>query len=252
MAWFFLDKGADISARNKAGLDALGMAVTKDLTDIAELLIESGAQVNQTVQHGNTLLDIAKKNKNNEMINLLKSNGAKMNFYPYFSLISAGTGVDFNGNDFMAGLAGGIHDSKYGLGISLNLNYRVAPVRVLAEDNNEVAYQYWERRWAATAGINKGFRFGTPSGYIFGPFLGLDLTYTWGSYRGADRKPHPATVFSPAGGVFLRRNYFGLDVKYSYRQLNIPHFSPHRISIGFYFYFNAIKDKLKFKEISWF
>ncbi len=252
LVWLLLDNNADISRRNQTGIDPLAMAVTNGYTDIAELLIENGAKVNDPGHQRNNLMDIAKKKKNEEMIALLKSNGARTNYYPYFNFFSAGPGIDFSRNDFMAGLNGGIHESKYGISISMNLNYRLAPIRVLVEDDNDIAYQFWERRWMATAGINKLFRFKTASGHILGPYLGLDITYTWGSYRGADRKPHPATVFSPAGGFFWKKNNLGLDLKYSYKELDIPHYSPHRISLGFMYYFGIKNEKLMFKEISWF
>jgi ankyrin repeat protein len=252
LVWLLLDNGANMSAKNEAGINALAMAVTRDHTDIAELLIENGAKVNEPVHQGNNLLDLAKERKNEEMVTLLKSNGAKVNYAPYFNVISTGPIIDFNKNDFMTGLAAGIGESKYGIGINLIVNYRVAPIRVLVEDYDNIAFQFWERRWIATAGISKKFRFKTAAGYIFGPYLGLDVNYTWGSYRGADRQPHPATVFSPAGGFFWKKGKIGLDIKYSYRDLDIPHFSPHRISIGFLYYFNTVQEKLMFKEISWF
>jgi ankyrin repeat protein len=252
MAWLLLDRGADLTLRNKAGINALAMSVTKDHKDIAELLIENGAKVNEPVHQGNNILDIAKEKKNEDLIALLKTNGARTNRSPYINMISTGIGMDFNRNDFMAGLNAGIHESKYGAGINMSINYRMAPVRVLVEDNDNIAYQFWERRWTATAGINKKFRFEIPSGQMFGPYVGLDMTYTWGSYRGADRKPHPATVFSPACGFFWKKNHVGLDLKYSYRDLGIPHFSPHRISLGFLYYFNIFHENLMFKEISWF
>ncbi len=252
LVWLFLEKGADISVRNKAGMNAMAMAVTMGHTDITELLIENGARVNEPIHRGNNLLDIAKETKNEEMIALLKSNGGKANYYPDFNMITVGPVIDFNRNDFMAGLSAGINESKYGTGINLIVNYRVAPIRVLVKDFDNVSFQFWERRWTATAGINKKFRFKTTSGHMFGPYLGLDVTYTWGSYRGADRKPGPSNVFSPAGGFFWLKDKVGLDIKYSYRDLDIPHFSPHRISVGCIFYFNVIQKKLMFKEISWF
>jgi ankyrin repeat protein len=252
LVWLLLDKGADLSLKNKAGINALAMAVSRDHADIAELLIENGAKVNEPVHKGNNLLDIAKEKKNEEMVELLKSNGAKANYAPYFNVISTGPIIDFNKNEFMVGLTAGIDESKYGTGINLMVNYRLSPIRVLVEDYDNITFQFWERRWAATAGISKKFLFRTTAGHVFGPYLGLDVTYTWGSYRGADRQPHPETVFSPAGGFFWKNDKIGLNIKYSYRKLDIPYFSPHRISIGFLYYFNTIQEKLMFKEISWF
>jgi len=252
MVWLLLENGADLLQKNQAGINPLAMAVTRGHNDIAELLIENGAKVNDPVHKGHNLLDIASEKENEEMAALLKTNGARSNHYPYFNLFSAGVGIDFSSDDFMTGLNAGIYESKYGVELSMNLNYRPAPIRVMVEDDDEIAFQFWERRWIATAGIQKRFRFETLSGQLLGPYLELDVNYTWGSYRGADRKPHPAMIFSPAGGFFWKINFLGLDLKYSYKKLDIPHYSPHRISLGFIYYFNIRQEKLMFKEISWF
>lgn len=252
LVWLFIENGADIFRRSNGGYDALAMSVIKGYRDITELLIENGAKVNNPVHQGNNLLDIAKEQKDDEMVNLLKTNGARDNPLPYFKLFSVGCGIDFSKNDFMVGLYSGIHESKYGVDIRGQLHYRPVPIRVLVEETNEVGFQFWERRWMATAGIHKKFNFEIASGNVLGPFLGLDITYTWGSYRGADRQPHPATVLSPVGGLFWKINNLELDLKYSYKNLHIPDFSPHRISLGFIYYFNNTSKKLMFKEISWF
>jgi hypothetical protein len=75
--------------------------------------------------------------------------------------------------------------------------------------------------------------------------------YTWGSYRGADRKPHPETFLNPVGGLFWRRNSIGFDLNYEYADLKIHDFSPHRITFAFTFYFNLRRDKFMYKEIGW-
>jgi len=252
LVWLFIENGADITRINNGGYDALAMSVIKGHSDITELLIENGAKVNNPVHQGNNLMDIAKEKNDEDLVNLLKTNGARDNPLPYIEFFSAGCGIDFNKNDFMVGLYSGIHESKYGVDISGQLYYRPAPIRVLLEETDKVGFQFWERRWMATAGIHKKFSFKTASGHILGPFLGLDITYTWGNYRGADRRPHPATVLSPVGGLFWKKNNLGLDLKYSYKELHIPDFSPHRISLGLIYYFNITSKKLMFKEISWF
>lgn len=252
LVWLYLENGADISLKNHGGYDALAMSVQKGNGDITELLIENGAKVNNPVQNGNNPLDIAKAKKDEDLINLLESNGAKSNPLPYFKIFSAGCGIDFNQDDFMTGLYSGIHDSKYGIVIRGNILFRPAPIRILEEESDDIAFQYWERRWMASVGIDKRFIIKTGSGHEFGPFLGMDVTYTWGSYRGADRKPHPDIVFSPAGGLFWKYNLIGVDLIYSYKNLKIPDYFSHRVSLVFNFYFNTRNEKLMFKEINWF
>jgi len=238
--------------KNRGGYDALAMSVQKSHADITELLIENGAKVNNQVQNGNNPLDIAKAKEDEDLINLLEANDARTNPLPYFNFFSAGWGIDFNQDDFMTGLYSGIHDSKYGIDIRGQILFRPAYIRVLVEETDDMAFQYWESRWMATVGIHKKFSIKRDSGHEFGTFLGMDFTYTWGSYRGANRKPHPALLFSPVGGLFWRHNAIGVDLKYSYKNLKVPDFCPHRISLVFNFYFNIRKERLMFKEISWF
>lgn len=251
LVWLLLENGADISLKNLGGYDALAMSVQKSHGDITELLIENGAKVNNPVQNGNNPLDIAKTNEDEDLVDLLKSNGARSNPFPYFKTFSAGWGMDFNQDDFMTGLYTGIHDSKYGLDIRFQILFRPAPVRVLVEESNELAYQFWEKRWLATGGIHKKFIIKAGSGHEIGPVIGMDVNYTWGSFRGTDRKPNPSVVFSPSGGLFWKYKVMGVDLLYSYKNLKIPDFCPHRISLVFNLYFNTRSEKLMYKTITW-
>lgn len=252
LVWLLLENGADISIKNQAGYDALAMSVQKGHIDITELLIENGANVNDQVRTGKNPLDIAKANEDHDMIQILKSNDARTNPYPYVNIFSAGWSIDFNQNDFMTGFCSGFHDSKYGLDISGQIIFRPVPIRVFKEESDDMTFQFWEKRWMVKGGIHKKFIFQGSSGHEFGPFLGMDLTYTWGSYRGSDRKPAPLTLLSPVGGVFWKYNAFGINLAYSYLNLKIPDFCPHRISLAVNFYFNTVKEKLMYKEMSWF
>ena len=69
-----IEKGADIKGKN--GRLALIKAVEKDYTEIARFLIKKRADVNVKNKDGMTALKQALKNKNSEMINILKQAGA--------------------------------------------------------------------------------------------------------------------------------------------------------------------------------
>jgi ankyrin repeat protein len=80
-----LDHGADVNAFDPLGRTPLMYAVLSDVLpfDVVKLLIESGADVNATDRHKNsgdagvTVLDIAKRNGNQAIIDLLVKAGAK-------------------------------------------------------------------------------------------------------------------------------------------------------------------------------
>lgn len=68
---FFIEKGIDVNAKNKAGNTALIWASSFDNTNVAKLLIENGADVNAKNNDGNKALTYAYMNNNEELANLL-------------------------------------------------------------------------------------------------------------------------------------------------------------------------------------
>jgi ankyrin repeat protein len=79
-----LDAGADVNAKDGAGLSVLHIAASEGHKEIVELLIDKGADVNaklvnfnSKVIDGTTPLDWAIKFKNTETADLLRKHGGK-------------------------------------------------------------------------------------------------------------------------------------------------------------------------------
>lgn len=251
IVWLFIENGADISHLNKSGYDALSLAILKGYKDIAELLIESGADVNAIVNKGLHPLDLAKQQHDQEMVAMLRENHARSNLMPDFSSVKIALGMKSNTKDFMLGTGLGIIDSKYGLELYGKLFFRPFAMKVLLPETEEWSYQYWERRALVSGSLNKRFSIYTYDKSRLGVFLGLGVGYTWGSYRGADRKPRPETFLNPAGGLFWLHNSIGIDFNYQYADLKIHDYSPHWITLSLTFYLDLRRDKFMYKEIRW-
>jgi ankyrin repeat protein len=67
-----LDRGADIHAVGREGHTALLIAVANDMTEVAERLIALGADVNAKLVDGRSVLQFAKKNGNQQLLQLLR------------------------------------------------------------------------------------------------------------------------------------------------------------------------------------
>ena len=62
LANFLLENGADINVRDKDGNTALMLAIINENTEIATFLIENGADVNAKTDSGETVLMVAARN----------------------------------------------------------------------------------------------------------------------------------------------------------------------------------------------
>ncbi|KPK84097.1 MAG: hypothetical protein AMS27_10930 [Bacteroides sp. SM23_62_1] len=251
LVWLFIENGAEILRKNQSGYDALSMSVLKGHIDITELLIENGADVNNDVNKGIHPIDLAKKQNDQEMINLLKENKARSNRMPNFNSAKIGFGITSNTQDFMVGTGFGLMDSRYGLEVYGKIYLRPVAIRVLLPETDEWYYQYWERRTFVSGSLNKKINIYSNDETRLGVFLGMGVGYTWGSYRGADRKPRPATFLNPAGGIYWKSKSIGIDFNYEYADLKIHDFSKHWITLVVTFYFDLGRKKLMYKEISW-
>ena len=251
LVWLFIENGADHTPKNRSGYDALSMAILKGHKDIAELLIENGADVNSLVNKGLHPLDLAKQQHDQEMITVLRENHARSNIMPDFSTGKISLGIKSNTQDFMIGTGFGLIDSKLGLELYGKLFFRPVAIRVLLPETDERSYQYWERRTLISGSLNKRFIIYADDNSQLGVFLGFGVAYTWGSYRGADRKPQPETFMNPAGGLFWRQDLIGIDFYYQYADLKIHDYSSHWVTLALTFNFNLKRDKFMYKEIRW-
>lgn len=81
LAETLLAKGADVdeaaTTGSSEGFTPLMLAVTNNLEDLASFLIKNGANVNATAKDGKTPLSIATKEGYNNIVEILKANGAK-------------------------------------------------------------------------------------------------------------------------------------------------------------------------------
>jgi uncharacterized protein len=69
--------GADLDATDGEGQTALMKAGAQDTLDCVRTLLEAGADVNIKDKEGNTALALARENKHEDVVELLKLHGAR-------------------------------------------------------------------------------------------------------------------------------------------------------------------------------
>jgi ankyrin repeat protein len=246
-----IDKGANIHAVNNGGYSALAFAVSNSNYDLSETLINMGADVNQKTESGYSIIEIARSVKDDEIVDLLQANDAKFNMNPHFNTLALGPYLDFNFTDYMNGFQGSIQDTKYGIGFNGSFGFRPVANRILLDVSDTVSYQYWERRYYFSAGIDKRFDLNKDKNIATGPYLGLNEIFTFGGYRGSDAKPDRKFITSPSFGWFYSGNYFKTWLAYQYLNYKTPEIKPGRINLGIAVNINLTKKRHLDKRIDW-
>lgn len=79
VAQLLIDNGADVNWVAKEGYTPLFWQANSDANDVVELLIDSGADVNQTLYDGTTLLHLVCQTENTKLLKLFISSGLDVN-----------------------------------------------------------------------------------------------------------------------------------------------------------------------------
>jgi ankyrin repeat protein len=253
MAWLLLDEGADPRLRNKGGLHAMALAVMSRDEDLVELLLESGASINQRINYSTNALSLAKEAGAEEMLAFLLENKAHRNRIPEVSDIRMEAGIDFNGDDFMAGAELGVSERKYNGFATIGFFARTAAIRALRPENDTLSYQFWERRYFLPLTLGKNFTFYRKQDISAGFKAQLRGGLTWGGYRGSDLHPGTRFIVVPSAGLYWRNRYWGLSFDYEYVNYRFHDLSRHRFRLSLLGFISVLK-RMKYtrKDIPWF
>ncbi len=249
---YLLDQGADIGKANKAGLTALAISVKTGNYALTQRLIKMGANVNKRISMSSNILELAKEEKDEEIIQLLLSNGAKPDPFPNFNYYTAGMGMNFNAGDFSTSADVGIEDSRYYFALRGGFAFRPKAVKVLIENNPSLFHQYRERRYFLFLDLEKKFRvLRISNNFTAGPLFGLGGVYTFGSYIGSDKSPGRDFHINPYAGWYFANEWMNISIDYNYLNLKTEYINPSRFALNIGFMFPARKSKTLEKQIGW-
>jgi hypothetical protein len=240
--------GADLNKTNHNNLDALSLAIIAKQEHVIEYLISKGIQIQRNISKRMNQYDLSKLYGSRLTNEILKNAGGSPQLKTWIDKMFINPLIQFNAQDVMMGFQTGIIDSKNGL--QLEAGYKTRPwVRsVLYEVNESTYYQFWEKRSVVHIGLEKNFNLTNPFYYEkLGVFGGLNFAYTYGNFRGSDRKPDDGLKLVPKAGIFYYYKSFNLKLNYEYMKFNNNTSSPHRIGISFGVLINLVKDRIQLK-----
>jgi len=242
-------KGADINMINVNNLDALSLAILGKYDKVVAYLLSNGMDTNRLIQNKLSQYDLAELYGNKSSLKLMKQAGAKPMLKTWIDKLYMNPALSFNPGDVMMGVHMGIIESKSN--VHLELGYKTRPwvrsVSFKIEENTY--YQFWEKRSLLHLGIDKSFNIKELPYYEnLGLFVGINLGYTYGSFRGSNKKPDDQGVLIPKAGLFYRYKSFNIKANYEYMKFKNSSVSPHRLGISLGLMINLVKNQIKLKK----
>jgi ankyrin repeat protein len=245
---YLLNNGADINHTNSNGLSAISLAIINNHPDVLELLIENGGDINHKISESRNEMALASEYGNNEIRNLLINNGVVFNKKIRIDKLIFGFDMNWNANDFMIGGNITLIESKYGVLLKGGFLTRPTPRSVLYKKESNYYYQFWESRSIFNLGLQKRFiikKFSIHNNMGF--VAGFSGAYTYGNFRGSDKKAEVKILLNPNASFFLNLYSGYLSLGYDYLKLPDLKLSPHRFNLTIGFTINTTKNKIKLK-----
>lgn len=250
---YILGKNAIIDQTTNENWTPLAAAIVRENNDLVKFLIQNGADVNYRISYSENPLSLAHLTKNSALIDLLKKNGAKGLWQPYFSGIAPGIIMFGNTHDFYLGTSIQFIEWKYRTAVDLSWAIRPFYSRVLTKESENLYYQYWENRNTFSLGIKKEFPI-----IQFSRFSELDIAlgvkehYTFGKYRGTERKPNNTLITGFEMDFLWKHKYMLTGFTVQYIDYNIEDFSPIMVGFKWNYIFGIAERKDKLKKFKWY
>jgi len=255
VADLLLGYGADPNITAKNGYPPLGAAIEANDLYAVEILAAAGADLNQKISSSQNPLSIAVETKNDSIRRFLRNNNARLNAGPSISKIVLGTEINWNTDDCRWSFFAGVIEKKYNLNLSVGWGFRPSAIRVLETVNDQMSFQYWEKRRFLFLSLDKSVFLLHPNEDIqVGFYGGIKGIYTYGSYRGAQgasAKPDDRLMAAPGLGFIIEGRTLRYTIGYEYLNLDLYKFSPHHVNISFGFLLNRKKNNFNPVFINW-
>lgn len=250
----FLNYHAEPDHVNKYSLSALHVAIKNGHLEAVKILMKYGAGISSQDNTGYTPYALAKKSGNREMKKYLLSLKVKKSLRPTSDRLFLAPCFKLNAGDLYFGGEIGVIDENLKTGIRFGFFSRTFPKRILIKSDENIFYQYWEKRSILELGINKYLHISNLSSgasvdfYACGKFV-----YSFGGkYPGSNQIAESVTRIVPGFGICWGQELFKFSVGYEYFNTGIEPIKPHWINFGVSVNLNLHKKKFRDKVIEWY
>lgn len=172
-----------------------------------------------------------------QLNNSIKKTLLASGYAPLRSLLFTGYNINYSyassaGQSFSS-YSFGVTEMTYNMRLSAGFSHRNRPIPITFRppDQDSVSYQMMGRRYTAFFGIDKRI------GLLTLPYSRVDFSaglqpgYTWGSFKGSEKRPWSGIYLGIKTGAVLEKRYFAIGLFYIYRQFNEKPSNPNHFSV---------------------
>ncbi|MEZ5001029.1 MAG: ankyrin repeat domain-containing protein [Bacteroidales bacterium] len=158
IAALLLMNGADLNAVNKYGYNPLGGAIRSDQPGMTRYLINRMKKRGTGSSKAIDPSTIARSYSRKDILEILKDEGVATRPPLRFDMMTFSGYILFNLHDFYTGSTVSFTDPYHKLRINAGFDLKPAYTRVLVKVNDNLFYQYRDKRYLVHAGLSREFR----------------------------------------------------------------------------------------------
>jgi len=232
VAIHLIDMGIDVNTRNTQGYSSLHIAAMYGYTDVVKSLIAHNVELNILNNDSLTSYNLAKMYQEKEVMSLLREAGAAQSYNLMIDRLVASFDNSFSSDDYLIGARIGLMEVNTKIILSIGYQSRVGHSTIFIMPEEDLVYQYWEKRHNFILGLEKNITLGIDGLNEKGIYVGIKEIYSFGNYKGSTEKAKSLFITSPEAGIYLKSDIFTLKAGYQYLNTKVDYLSPHRINLS--------------------
>lgn len=249
-----LRKGIDAFETNKYNYDALAIAVRANQPNSVRFLINKNPDWSKRNKDAVNPYLVASKYRRNDFAGILRAGKVPGNITYSIDQAEFMVSSKFSFSDYFTGFSVSLREPVLKGGIIAGLDTKLWSTRIMIEENENLIYQYFDRRSVAYAGIFRDFALSDNlrNTYLV-LFASLSAAYTFGNnFKGTLLVPDSKFSILPSLSVKLIKKNLALSAGTEYMRTGFYKNGPLwiRLGVSWSFYFDNIRGPLK--TIKWY
>ncbi|MBW6478577.1 MAG: ankyrin repeat domain-containing protein [Bacteroidales bacterium] len=248
--WYLMESGANAAIISNNDFTPLSIAVSKNDTDIVDILTAYDFVEPDPAEKRNTLLARAYYSGTSEMVEILKDFSGTKPKGLYVSELSTGAGIEFNSNEQMFAFNVRLFESRFRILTTASFATRSGARAVQVYQNPDLLYQFQELRNIWSLVLQRELFSVSARRARLNFYLGFKTLYSHGSYAGTAIIPPAGFSLAPALDFIYRYQNFSFNGGYYFYRTGQTGIPPNRFQVGIQYHFQLFKSRgLQFSPI---